>query len=114
MTVSEWGLQMTPWHSSQPLMGRIAFFGSELVHPAGTPFFVSLLPRPQEQGLTTSLDVGQDLFVARMAAHANGAGYAPLGQSQEEWQQVMFACSRRLRTCTSVLVVGWHRRYRNQ
>ncbi len=32
--------------------------------------------------------VGQDLFIGRMAAHANGVGYPPPDQSQEDWQQV--------------------------
>lgn len=52
--------------------------------------FLPPLPWPQEQGLETTLDAGQDLFVARMAAHANGAGFAPLGQGQEDWQQVTY------------------------
>eukprot|EP00752_Nemacystus_decipiens_P011279 g10023.t1 len=45
--------------------------------------------RIEEEGLTTTSDVGQDLFVARMAAQANGAGYAPVDQNQEEWQQAL-------------------------
>eukprot|EP00903_Cladosiphon_okamuranus_P007042 g6846.t1 len=47
--------------------------------------------RVEEQGLAATLGVGQDLFIARMAAHANGAGYGPLGQSQEDWQQALLA-----------------------
>lgn len=48
----------------------------------------AVLLSPQERGLTTVAGVGQDLFIGRMAAHANGVGYPPPDQSQEDWQQV--------------------------
>lgn len=81
----EWGLQMIgngKWEMAPSDKGFI----ENPVSPLLVLFL--FLPWPQELGLTTTLDVGQDHFVARMAAHANGAGYAPLGQSQEDWQQV--------------------------
>lgn len=55
---------------------------------ASVPCFIDW---PKERNLTTKGgSVRQDLFIGRMAAHANGVGYAPLGESQEDWQQVKY------------------------